>query len=120
MVRSQLDVQGVDLAILRTCPEVLARRVSQVSVEVVNRRCPKLYAGAPACEEVASFFAQLGFGTQDSCETVFRQSRLSNSDVRCEGNMRFANGRAGLRPVDYKDRTVFSDGAAGRSVLFGG
>ena len=65
---------------------------------------------------MVSFFKAAGFTGQGSCDSessksVFAQGRVGG--LRCEGNMRFENGRAGLKPGDYKDRVVFESQGGG-------
>jgi FkbM family methyltransferase len=58
----KLDVQGVDLSLIRSVdPRRLRRQVQSFSMEVVADDCPSLYVGQPHCSEVIAYARSIGY-----------------------------------------------------------
>jgi len=83
----KIDVQGLDVRLVRRMPRALLRRVRELRFEVAlqNARCTSLYKGQETCESVRSYLLGLGFRGHcprsppyTGCEgdAVFRRAEL--------------------------------------------
>lgn len=78
----KLDVQGMDLDLLRAVPSEHWARLLSVQIEVRSARCEPLYQGQDSCEQAAEFMVEKGFA-RARCPTT------------CEGDVIFRRPAAG-------------------------
>ena len=114
ILRFKLDIQGVELDVLRTLspPTLLRSRVVYVDLEVrrPGPRCPPLYHGQPACDEVLTFMHESGFDLvvphfEGEPKRVNACSDI-HYDNKCEANAHFRSRTlahlASRLPLPYK------------------
>ena len=83
----KIDVQGLDVRLVRRMPRALLHRVRELRFEVMLRNpgCTSLYKGQETCESVQDYLLSLGF-----------RGHCPLTTVGCEGDAVFK--RAKLRP----------------------
>ena len=80
IAKLKLDVQGLDLELLRSTRAEALRRVQSVELEVVKKGCATLYVGQPTHQIVEEFLRSRGFMPK-----YFRW----HGHIKCEGTAYF-------------------------------